>query len=154
MRLERSDGIRRIPALNFFRGLYETALEPGEIRTAVELPAREPDEIHLFDEYARRPGDFAIAGLAMSVRFERACIAKLNFGFLGVGSTPLSAPRLAQACIGLSAAEAGLLAKQTLAEEIEPSGDHHASADYRVHLAQVLMTRLLTRAAQQTEQAS
>lgn len=154
MIVERVDGTRAIPARSFFKGLYETALEPGEILTAIKAPVRAPDEIHLFDEFARRPGDFALAGLAMSVRFEKGRIAALHLGFLGLAGTPVSAPGFAEACVGLSAEEAGALARESLAGELDPSGDHHASADYRARLAEVLTRRLLSRAAAQVERSA
>ncbi len=141
-------GTRAIPARSFFRDVYETALKSGEILTAIEVPAGEPGEVHVFDEFARRPGDFAMAGLAMVARFEGPRIAALKLGFLGLGPTPLFAERFAASCIGLSVDEARVAAANGLAEELEPADDHHASAEYRLRLAEVLTRRLLSRAAE------
>ena len=141
-------GARSIPARSFFRDVYETALEPGEILIAIDVPAEDGGELHVFDEFARRPGDFAMAGLAMVARFDGSRIAALKLGFLGLGPTPLAAERFAASCIGLSVEEAGAAAATGLAEELEPADDHHASAEYRLRLAEVLTRRLLSRAAE------
>ena len=58
------NGERRIAAEHFFKGIYETALSPDELLTAVELPAARRNCAHFFHEFARRHGDYAIAGLA------------------------------------------------------------------------------------------
>lgn len=142
-------GERTMPARGFFRELYETALEPGEVLTCVDIPVLQPGELHLFDEVARRPGDFAVAGLAMCVRFDGQRIAAFDLGFLGLGNTPLRAEKFAQHCVGLSVNAASDLANEALAQEIKPNSDHHASAAYRLQLAVVLTQRLLMRAAEQ-----
>src|SRR6478672_10476433 len=57
-------GERRIAAEDFFRGIYETALSAGELLIAAELPVARKGSVHFFSEFARRHGDYAIAGLA------------------------------------------------------------------------------------------
>ena len=57
-------GERRIPAKDFFKGVYETALLADELLVAVERPVARTDAAHFFHEFARRHGDYAIAGLA------------------------------------------------------------------------------------------
>lgn len=147
--LQSAKGERTIPARQFFRELYETALEPGEILTFIHVPVPQAGSIFLFDEVARRPGDYAVAGLALAVRFDGQTIAALDLGFLGLGNTPLRAEGFSSRCIGLSVPEAVALVRDVLAEEITPNSDHHASAAYRLQLAVVLTQRLLMRAAQQ-----
>jgi carbon-monoxide dehydrogenase medium subunit len=153
MIVESAAGRRAVPSQSFFRDVYETALAPGEILTAIEVPEREPDEVHVFDEFARRPGDFAMAGLALAARFDGVRIAALKLGFLGLGSTPLAAERFAASCVGLTVVEAGASAAEALAEELGPVADHHASAEYRLRLAEVLTRRLLARAAERAKTA-
>src|ERR1700722_10479898 len=57
-------GERRIPAEDFFTGIYETALSVGELLVAVELPVAQKNSTHFFCEFARRHGDYGIVGLA------------------------------------------------------------------------------------------
>ena len=61
-------GTRTIKAGNYFQGLYETALGPQEILTAIRLPAADKNTRTGFAELARRHGDYAIVGLAASAR--------------------------------------------------------------------------------------
>ena len=57
-------GERRIAAGDFFKGIYDTALSPDELLIAVELPVARENSAHFFHEFARRHGDYAVAGLA------------------------------------------------------------------------------------------
>ena len=58
------DGERLVRAQEFFKGLFEVDLAPGELVVAVELPAQLKDQRSVFLELARRHGDYAIIGLA------------------------------------------------------------------------------------------
>src|SRR5246127_4687692 len=71
-------GERRIPAQEFFTGIYETALSPQELLVAVELPAKPKNSMHFFHEFARRHGDYAILGLAAQAIVERDTFADLR----------------------------------------------------------------------------
>src|SRR5580693_8491053 len=75
-------GERRIAAEDFFRGIYETALSPQELLIAVELPVGQNNSAHFFREFARRHGDYAIAGLAAQAIVERDVFADLRWRFL------------------------------------------------------------------------
>ena len=80
--LRGQDGERRVSAGDFFTGLYETALAPGELLVAVEIPALNAGERTGFLELARRHGDYALAGLAAHVTFAGGAIkaAKMSAG--------------------------------------------------------------------------
>ncbi|MFX8527695.1 FAD binding domain-containing protein, partial [Acinetobacter baumannii] len=71
---------RRIPAADFFTGIYETLLSPDELLVAVEVPVAKPNSVHFFHEYARRKGDYAIVGLAASGVLERDVFTDLKLG--------------------------------------------------------------------------
>ena len=141
--LRRGAGERRVPAVDFFRDVYETALEPDEILVAVDIPLPPAGGFMLFDEFARRHGDFAIAGLALCGRIEAGRFAALRFGYLGVGRTPAGVPDTAAALLGLTPEEAAGRVAGLLSAELEPGGDHHATSAYRLHLAGLLARRLL-----------
>ncbi len=64
-------GTRRIPATEFFTGLWETSLEADEVLTAVGFPVWGPRSGFGFHEFARRHGDFAIAGATVAVQIDR-----------------------------------------------------------------------------------
>jgi carbon-monoxide dehydrogenase medium subunit len=134
-------GERRIAAADFFRGIYETALSPDELLISAELPVEPPNSAHFFHEFARRHGDYAIAGLAAQAVMGGDVFAGLRLAFFAVGERPvlaLAANRLVNVAITpavLSEASAAL------AEELDPQEDQEASASMRRHLAKVLMRR-------------
>ena len=82
-------GQRRVPAADFFRGLYETALAPDEVLVRVDYPRAQPGRRYAFEEVARRRGDFAIAGLAAAAGVERGRVREARLAFFGVADRPL-----------------------------------------------------------------
>jgi carbon-monoxide dehydrogenase medium subunit len=117
---------RRVAAQDFFKGLFETDLQPGEIVVAAEFPRAERS---VFLELARRNGDYAIVGLAAAANGAARRIA-----FLGVGATPVLAVQASK--------EATLEgAQKALEKDLQPPADlYHASAT-KLHLAKVLLAR-------------
>ena len=143
-------GERWIPAEQFFVGLFATALAPGELLVAIELPAPPPRTGWAFEEVARRHGDYALVGVAASVTLDAAgrC-ARARIVLLSVGDGPTLAVRAAQALQDREPTDAAVRAAGDAAahEDIDPPSDIHASAAYRRQLAGVLTRRALTRAA-------
>jgi len=135
------NGERRILGAEFFKGIYETELSPQEILIAVELPVPPKNSVHFFDEFARRQGDYAIAGLAAQAIVEGAMLADLRMTFFAVGNRPVLA-KAAKSLVGVSITPAVLSeASAALVEELDPQQDQQASASMRRHLAKVLMAR-------------
>ncbi len=134
-------GERRIAAADFFTGIYETALAPEELLIAVELPLAPKNPVHFFQEFARRHGDYAIAGLAARAVVETGQFADLRLAFFAVGDRPL----LAQAAAMLAGApvtpQALREACSALGDELDPHDDQQATASMRRHLANVLLKR-------------
>jgi carbon-monoxide dehydrogenase medium subunit len=124
------DGTRTVSADDFFTGYFETALEPGELLTAVRVPAA-PGQPWGYQKFIRRANDWAIVGAAAT----GGRIALAN-----MGPVPVRA-RAAEAALagGASPAEAAELA----AEGTSPGEDIHADRAYREHLARVLTRRAL-----------
>jgi carbon-monoxide dehydrogenase medium subunit len=132
-------GERRIGAANFFRGIYETALSPNDLLTAVELPVEPTNSAHFFHEFARRHGDYAIAGLAAQAVMSGNVFTDLRLAFFAVGDRPVLA-LAANRLVNVSITPAVLSeASAALAEELDPQEDQEASASMRRHLAKVLM---------------
>lgn len=141
---------RRLPAEQFFTGLFATALEPGELLTAIELPALPARSGSAFEELSRRHGDYALVGVAAMLTLDEAgrC-ARARITLLSVGEGPTLAVRAAAALAGeaLDPESLGAAAELAATEDIDPPSDIHASAAYRRQLARVLTRRALTRAA-------
>lgn len=139
------NGARSIPAREFFVMVFMTSLDPREILTEVRFPLLPPRTGTCFMEVARRHGDFALAGvgcyltLDVAGRIERAGIA-----LTGVGLTPVRAGQAEAALAGRTPSpELFERAAAAVSEEIDPSDDVHATAEYRRHVAGVLTRRAL-----------
>ena len=142
-----ANGERRIAAQDFFIDLYTTALAAGEVVTACELPLRQPGDVFVFDELARRHGDYAIVGLALAARRGAVGMQRVRLAFLGVGATPLRAVRTEAALEGRALSSAVLdAAMVTLAAELNPLPDLTNSTATKRHLACVLTRRALATA--------
>jgi len=134
-------GERRIAAEDFFKGIYETALSPEELLISVEFPAARKNSTHFFHEFARRHGDYAIAGLAAQAIVDGNVLADLRLAFFAVGDRPVLA-EAASKLIKVAVTPAVLSkALAVLAGELDPQEDQQASASMRRHLAKVLMAR-------------
>ena len=139
-----SKGTREIPASEFFIGLWETSLQTGEILTAVRFPVWGERSGFAVDEFARRHGDFAIAGAAVAVELDTDDrIARCGIGLLGLGSTPLRGDAAEDAVIGravgeVSAEEVGRMAIDGL-DDIP--ADLQGSAAYRAKVGATMVTR-------------
>jgi carbon-monoxide dehydrogenase medium subunit len=135
-------GKRTIQAQNFFKGLFETALAPQEMLTALRLPAAGKDTRVGFAELARRHGDYALVGLAACARADGAGLADLRLAYFGVGDTPVRA-RKAEAALSGGAIDDKRLAAAVAALDLEPHDDVQATAQTKKHLAGVLLKRVV-----------
>ncbi|MCP4428512.1 MAG: xanthine dehydrogenase family protein subunit M [Chloroflexi bacterium] len=150
-RLQKLGGKRWVNAEDFYEALFTTALEPEEILTEIAIPPLPPDTGCAFMELARRHGDFALVGVAAMVGLDddgRCRQARLVY--LNVGEIPTIAHQAAATLIG-SKPSSDLIetaAQHAAQHEIEPTGDIHASADYKRHLAYALGKRAIQKAVQ------
>ncbi|HEX9126694.1 MAG TPA: xanthine dehydrogenase family protein subunit M [Methylomirabilota bacterium] len=136
---------RDIPARRFFRGVYTTDLAPGEIVTAIFVPAIPPGWRSRFDELTRRQGDFALVCLAVHCRVEGGAIEEARLAFCGVGSTPVRASRAEAVLAGRrSSSDVLAAAGRALDADLDPPGDVHGSPALRRQLARVLLSRTIT----------
>src|SRR5690242_6326777 len=136
-------GERRIAAGDFFQGIFQTALSADELLTAIELPISPRSSALFFHEFARRHGDYAIAGLAAQAVIEGGIFAHLRLVFFAVGDRPV----LAGAAKKLTAKTVtpALLSEacKALGDELEPQDDQQATGVMRRHLAKVLLLRCI-----------
>lgn len=147
--LRRKGGARWVDAADFFTGLFATALDTGELLTAVEIPARPPRAGHAFMEVARRHGDYALAGVAVALSLDAAgLVAAARVGLLSVADRPVLA-RAVDALIGqYPTPDAVHAVSEAVRAEVDPPADIHADSRYRQQLAAVLTRRALTLAVQ------
>ena len=134
-------GERRMAAEDFFKGIYETALSAQELLISVELPVAQKNCAHFFYEFARRHGDYAIAGLVAQAIVQGDVFTDLRMAFFAVGDRPVLA-KSAKRLVNVAVTPAVLSgASMALGEELDPHEDQQASASMRRQLAKVLLTR-------------
>ncbi len=142
-------GRRQLSAADFFIGLWETALQPDEVLTAVTFPVWTGRCGFSVQEFARRHGDFAIAGATLAVELDDDDrVTRCGIGLLGLGSTPQRAAAAEQAVIGRPVAdcspdELGALAMSEL-EDVP--ADLQGSASYRTRVGAAMVARAWTEA--------
>ena len=150
-RLRSQNGERWIPASEFFIGLFTTVLEPDELLVEVALPAMPTRSGWSFMEVARRPHDFALAGVAAVVSLdENDRCEQARIVFLSGGDSPMIAHQAAESLKGQAPMQESIqaAAETAASEEIDPSSDIHATVEFRRHLANVLCRRALEQAFQ------
>ncbi|MBS7544872.1 FAD binding domain-containing protein [Ancylobacter oerskovii] len=144
MEITGPEGSRRVPAGDFFQDLYQTALEPGELLVALHIPAAGPGHRCAFDEIARRRGDYALAGCGVMLTMPGDIVDEARIACLAVGSTPLRARAAEAALIGRRLDPDSIRkAQSALADDLDPPDDAEVPAAMRLHLARVLLGRLL-----------
>jgi carbon-monoxide dehydrogenase medium subunit len=136
-------GSRRIPAAEFFRGFWTTDLEADELLVGVRFPVWNGRCGYAVREFARRHGDFAIAGAVVAVQLDSSDrLERCGIGLLGMGSTPVRASaaeaQLIGADAGVDAEEVGRLATSDLSDV---PADVHGSADYRIRVGAAMVAR-------------
>lgn len=136
-------GKRSVTAEAFHKGLFETALGPHDVLTAVRVPAATAQTRVGFAELARRHGDYAIVGLAASATASGKALTDLRLVYFGVGDTPVRA-RNAEAALAGGDIDAAIKAL-----DLDPPDDIQATGAVKKHLAGVLLRRV---AAQLTEE--
>ncbi len=151
------DGVRAVPAAEFFIAPLTTAAAANECLEEIHWPVwTETRTGSAFSETSRGHGDFAIVAAAAQVALDAngRCL-RANFGIGGGNSTPLAFPRIAAQLAGTRLDDQTINdAAYAAAAEAEFSGDLHAGADYRQHLAAALTVRALTAAHDQAASKS
>ena len=139
------EGTRRVPARDFFKGLYETDLRTGELIAAIEFPAQPPGYRSRLAELARRHGDYALVGLGAHAKVDGDRLSDLRLSFFGVGSRPVLAAQAVRELEGQPLSPTVLaLAGEALGDDLDPPDDLNGSGRTKLHLARVLLSRTLS----------
>ncbi len=140
-------GERRIPARAFYQGAYFTALEPGDVLTAIRIPVPPAGHGHAYEKLKRKVGDYATAAAAVVLAMSGGKVASCSIGLTNVAETPLWAEEAARILTG-SAFDAATVKKAVAAAEAicSPASDRRGTPQYRTKMAGVMLTRALARA--------
>jgi aerobic carbon-monoxide dehydrogenase medium subunit len=143
---QNSHGERRIPAGQFFTGLFTTALAPNELIKAIEFLRPRPGERSTIVEIARRAGDYAMAGIVAKATVTGDQLTAPRLVFFGVGAGPVLAPRAAAILDGKPMSDETIKAAATaLDHDLDPPADPHGGPDMKRQLARTLLARAVRR---------
>jgi len=136
---------RVVPASDFFKRLFETAISPEEMLTEIRVPKLGASAGWSYLKFSRRAQDWAVVGVAAIVERSNGGIGSAKVALTNMGATPLRASSVEQALAGADR-EAIPAAAATAPEGTSPPSDTNAGANYRRHLAEVLVGRAVEEA--------
>jgi carbon-monoxide dehydrogenase medium subunit len=132
-------GVRTVPAADFFVGVFQTAAGPGELVTEVRVPRLTSRHVWSYLKFRRRAQDWATVGVAAVARVNGG-VKQPAIALVSMGATPLRAGHAEAAW------EMGDDPGAVADEGTDPPSDTNASAEFRRHLAQVLVRRAVEQA--------
>jgi carbon-monoxide dehydrogenase medium subunit len=139
-----SKGTRTVEADDFFLGALTVDVQENELVTEINLPPLPQGAGWAFEEVARRAGDFALAAVGVVLHVEQDKIVEARIGLMGVADTPARMNEAETILFNQSCDPATLDdVVRAVLQAIEPSTDLHASAEYRLHLTEILVRRAL-----------
>jgi aerobic carbon-monoxide dehydrogenase medium subunit len=140
-------GVRRIRFAEFAVSQLTSQLAADEILTSVDFPLQDPNSRTAFDEFARRPGDFAIVAVAVLVAFDdSALVTDARIAIAGTAPTAVRLNDAERVLINRAWTSEGVSAAAQTAANQSAEGDHNNPAEYRRHLVKTLTRRALQRA--------
>ncbi|HEY6865096.1 MAG TPA: xanthine dehydrogenase family protein subunit M [Burkholderiales bacterium] len=136
---------RSIAAGDFYKGLYSTALAPGEILTEVRIPVPPARSGGAYVKLKRKTGDFAVAASAVQLTLGKSgAIERCTIALTNAGQTPVEAKEAGQFLAGKTPGDLTLReAAQIAAKASSPSADRRGSVEYKKEMARVLTARAL-----------
>jgi carbon-monoxide dehydrogenase medium subunit len=140
-------GRRTVPAADFFRDLFTTALAPDELLVEVRVPKHTGWRAH-YEKFNRVAQAWSMVAVAVTVRTEAGVIEEARVALTNMGSTPIRAAGVEAALVGVQASADSIAAAAShAAEGTNPPVDSNADVEYRRHLAEVLTGRAIAAAA-------
>ena len=147
-RLEGPDGEREVAASDFYQGAYFTALEPGELLTAIAIPLAASGHGYAYEKLKRKVGDYATAAAAVMLTMADGKVESCSIGLTNLSDTPLLAEAAAEAVLGTGLDDDTLKKASEFAQEImSPAADARGPVEYRKHVGGIMVMRALKRAA-------
>ena len=156
LRVNGSEGNRRIQVEDFFYGVMTTALKPAEILTAIKIPLLSGRTGTSYEKMEQKASGFAIVGVAAVVTLnEEGVCSEVGLGVTGVGSKPFRAQAVEEKLKGKRLDPILIESASVEATQgVDVLSDIHASAEFRAHLARVYTTRALGAALKKAESRS
>ncbi|MFT3697029.1 MAG: xanthine dehydrogenase family protein subunit M [Kofleriaceae bacterium] len=148
-------GERIIPIDDFFVGLFESALQHGEILTEIRIPKPGPGSTGAYTKIERKVGDYAVGAVAVQATITAGKITAIRIGLTNVSPVPMRAKAAEQLLLNTTGDDATLeAAGQAAAAECEPAADLRGQEDYKRDLVRVLVKRTVRRALERSKKGT
>ena len=146
------NGIRKVAARDYYQAAYFTALEGGELLTAIRIPVPPTGHGYAYEKLKRKIGDYATAAAAVVLTMDGGICTAASIGLTNVADTPLWAVDAAKALVGTPLDKAALDKAALAAEAItSPASDGRGPAEYRTKMAGLMMRRAVQLAKTRAE---
>jgi carbon-monoxide dehydrogenase medium subunit len=139
------DGTREVAARDFYHSAYVTARDDGEILTQISFAA--PNGGYAYEKQKRKIGDYATAACAVQVTKTGGKVTAAAIAMTNLGDTPVFSDAAGTALVGTAGDAAAVRAAVTAAQAaINPTGDNRGPAEFKRHIAGIIIGRAITRA--------
>ena len=147
------EGTRTVPAMEFFRGPFETAVGSQDVLTEIRVPCWPSGTGHAFLEFARAHHGFAVIGAAALVQLDGEEVVRAAVSLCGVAGVPVRAIAAEERLVGAAPTPDALEeAAQAASSGLDPPSDVQGSGAYRRKLARVFVRRALTVAVKRAKE--
>jgi aerobic carbon-monoxide dehydrogenase medium subunit len=147
-------GARTIAIDDFFVGLFENSLQPGEVLTEIRIPKPVPGSGGAYLKLERKVGDYAVAAVAVQLQLASGVVGRVRIGLTNVGPVPRRAENAEAALAGKAPTDDVVeAAGQAAAAECDPSADLRGEVDYKRDMVRVLTKRAVRRAIERAQGA-
>lgn len=145
--LQGSAGVRNVSARSYYEAAYFTALEDGELLIGIKIPTPAFGHGWAYQKQKRKIGDYATAAAAAIICMNDGICSSASIALTNVADTPLHAAAAAGALVGSPVDDAAIAKAAELAKSItEPAGDGRGPADFRTHVAGMMVARAIATA--------
>jgi aerobic carbon-monoxide dehydrogenase medium subunit len=146
-RVKGPSGERDILARDFYRSSFETALDPGEILTAIRIPTPPDGHGYAYEKQKRKVGDYATAAAAVILTLSQGTCTAAAIALTNVAGTPLFAAAAGQALIGTRLDGTAVVEAVRQATALaQPAADQRGPVEFRRHIAGIMLQRAIQRA--------
>ncbi len=149
------NGRREIAMSDFVLGPFVNALAYNEIAVEAVIPAAKGTARGGYLKLERRVGDFATASVAVALDMDGATVRRAGCALAGVGGRTIDANDAISVLVGKTLNDESIAAAaQAVAAAAEPRTDHRGSADYKRHIVETFVSRILTNISRSEQKAA
>ncbi|HEY0234115.1 MAG TPA: xanthine dehydrogenase family protein subunit M [Afipia sp.] len=142
-----TSGERQVKAREFYNGAYDTALQTGEILTAVRIPTPPAGHGFAYEKLKRKIGDYATAAAGVILTMKGGKVDSCAIALTNVADTALFAKDAGAIVVGTACDDATIRKAAEASQKItSPAGDGRGPPEYRAAMAAIMVARALAAA--------